>query len=230
MFLIGCIFLFFYKVAFNFSLSDNLYIHGPRDVNKISLTFDDGPSNETMEIIEALKMYNVSATFFVVGKQVEKYPEEFLALTKTNNEIEDHTYDHAKLNMHFNRFVRNEINMNNEALSKFNITPSLMRPPYGFLNCFTNAPIEQANESVVLWDLNSRDYTQASANTIVQNVLKNVQNGSIILFHDSAYGIGNTNTPEALRKLIPILQKKYKIVPVSELLDFKDPKDDGIIY
>jgi peptidoglycan/xylan/chitin deacetylase (PgdA/CDA1 family) len=207
---------------FFFFHSSNTFNHGSRSTNKISITIDDGPAQETLKILEVLKENNVTATFFVVGERIESNPEIFQELARSQNEIASHTYSHSHLNLKFPSEIREEIKKTDESLARYNITTNLLRTPQGLVSVFISREANKLGKKIVLFDTISHDYSNPGTDKIIENVLSKVQNGSIIDFHDYAYWIGDTKqTADALKILIPELKKKYEIVPVSELLGFK---------
>ncbi|MBU1136672.1 MAG: polysaccharide deacetylase family protein [Nanoarchaeota archaeon] len=214
--------LIFVELFYYYRFSDNIYVQGNRNENKIAITFDDGPANETLKIIEILKNEGVPATFFVLGKNIKKNPEIFKKLIKSGNEIGSHSYNHLKLNLKNKKKIGEEISSTDNLLEEFNVSTNLFRPPYGYLSFFLNSELRKSGKKVILFDVKSKDYKNKGTKHIIENVLKNVRNGSIISFHDYAEEIGEVKyTSEALKILIPELKKNYEIVTVSELIGFK---------
>ena len=187
-----------------------------RDDKTVALSFDAAWGNEdTRQLIDILKKYNINATFFVVGQWADKYPESVKALHDTGNEVMSHSDDHA----HFAQLSADEIKSNiaasNEKIKKLTGTePTLFRCPYGEYNDTVISTVSSMGMSAVQWDVDSLDWKGISAGDIADRVLKNVKPGSIILFHNAA-----ENTPEALPGIIEgLLADGYSIVPVSQLL------------
>ncbi len=187
-----------------------------RDDKCVSLTFDAAWGNEdTQTLIDILGKYGVTATFFVVGAWVDKYPESVQALAAAGHEVTTHSDDHA----HFTQLTHDEIIANltagcDKIESVTGARPTLFRCPYGE---YDDAVIETASElglQTIQWDVDSLDWKELSADEIYRRVTSGVQDGSIILFHNAAL-----HTPEALPSVIEyLLQNGYRIVPVSELL------------
>jgi len=187
-----------------------------RDNKAVSLTFDAAWGNEdTQALIDILGKYNVRATFFVVGEWVDKYPESVRALAEAGHEVMNHSDDHA----HFARLSTDEITANisacNEKIAAVTgVAPALFRAPYGEYDDHVIAAVTSMGMYTIQWDVDSLDWKDLSADEIYARVTKNVQPGSICLFHNAAL-----HTPEALASIIEyLIQNGYSIVPVSELI------------
>jgi len=187
-----------------------------RDQKVVSLSFDAAWGNEdTGKLIEILGKYNVKATFFVVGDWVEKYPESVKALCEAGHEVMNHSDDHA----HFSALTVDQITAdipacNEKIAAVTGVTPTLFRPPYGEYDDHVITAVRAMGMEPIQWDVDSLDWKNLSASEITQRVLKRVQPGSIVLFHNAAL-----HTPEALPGIIESLIKDgYSFVPISELI------------
>ncbi len=181
-----------------------------------SLTFDAAWGNEdTQELIDILGKYGVKATFFVVGDWVDKYPESVKALSDAGHEVMNHSDNHA----HFSSLSESEIianvtACNEKVASVTGTTPILFRCPYGEYDDHVVSTLNGMGMYTIQWDVDSLDWKELPASQIQDRVLKGVQPGSIVLFHNAAI-----HTPEALPGIIESLQADgYEIVPVSELI------------
>ncbi|MFQ3543945.1 polysaccharide deacetylase family protein [Halobacillus rhizosphaerae] len=192
----------------------------PTNKKMIALTFDDGPSEiYTPLVLDVLKEYRAKATFFVVGERAENFPEIVQREVKAGHEVANHTYTHPNIRtMNKDSFIK-ELRQTNEIIHQLTgFSPKLFRPPGGAYN---ESIIYTANEegyTVVLWSWHqdTLDWKQPGTSTIVRNVINNVRNGDIILFHD--YGGNRMQTINALKKILPELKKQgYEFVTVSEL-------------
>ena len=179
-----------------------------------TLTSDWG-NEDTQQLIDTLKKYNVNATFFVVGAWVDKYPESVKALSDAGNEVMSHSNDHA----HFSQLTSDQIIANvtagNEKIEKVTgKKPTLFRCPYGEYDNHVITTVKSMGITPIQWNVDSLDWKGIDAETITNRVMKNVVPGSIILFHNAA-----KHTPEALPGIIEqLLAQGYRIVPVSQLL------------
>jgi peptidoglycan/xylan/chitin deacetylase (PgdA/CDA1 family) len=147
----------------------------------IFLTFDDGPIPEaTPWVLEVLRGYNAKATFFCVGDNVRKYPEVFQQILSEGHAVGNHTFNHLKgWKTNTSDYLENV-----ERCAEMVESP-LFRPPYGALKP-SQARLLKSNYRIVMWDVLSGDFDpKISPEQCLQNVLDNIQPGSIVLFHDS---------------------------------------------
>ena len=182
----------------------------------VALTFDDGPSNYTDEILDVLEKYNVTATFFVVGTNLNtKYNNTMARLIKLGNEVGIHGYSHKEFTKIKQSKVVEEIEYTNKLLKGFNIEAKYIRPPYGSINNKLKKIIEYP---IILWNVDTLDWKYKDALKIYNNVIDDISDGSIILLHDHYL-----STVQALELIIPKLQEEgYKIVNITELFSLKN--------
>jgi len=192
----------------------------------IALTFDDGPwPNSTAQVLDVLKKSNVKATFFMVGMQVQKYPQLLKQVVANGHAIGNHTWSHQYDHYNASAAAR-EIDRTAEIVYKTTgVKTSLFRPPAGILN---NGLVSYAHEkkyAVVMWSVDSKDWRsrRTTRQAFIDNVLKEAKPGGIVLLHDG--GGDRSNTVQALPQLISQLKKHgYKFVTVPELLEIADKK------
>ncbi len=173
----------------------------PNTENKIYLTFDDGPTPKITEwVLQELKKYNAKATFFCIGNNIEKHPEIFEKIVSNGHSIGNHTFNH------WNGWkTSTEDYLENVALGEIAISNSkstFFRPPYGKIKASQVKKLRQLGYQIILWDVLSGDFdTQISPEKCLENVLKNVKSGSIIVFHDSVKAFPNLEytLPKALQ-------------------------------
>lgn len=182
----------------------------------VALTFDDGPSNYTDEILDVLEKYNVTATFFVVGTNLNtKYNNTMTRLIKLGNEVGIHGYSHKEFTKIKQSKVVEEIEYTNKLLKGFNIEAKYIRPPYGSINNKLKKIIEYP---IILWNVDTLDWKYKDALKIYNNSIDDIHDGSIILMHDHYL-----SSVKALDLIIPKLQEDgYKIVNITELFSLKD--------
>jgi len=200
-----------------------IYFHGNRNQRKIALTFDDGPSQETEDVLRILKRYNARATFFVLGKKVKNNTEILRKIIQQGSEVGNHSYHHPSLIGKSKEFSKQQIEKTDSELSSLKIKTRLFRPPYGKLNYYSLLIAKKLNKKIILWDVDPKDWRRRGIKTTSGLILKKIKNGSIVDLHDFIEGFGeNTDLPKILNLIIPLLQKRgYKLVTVSELLNLE---------
>jgi peptidoglycan-N-acetylglucosamine deacetylase len=195
-----------------------LLLNGP-DRNAVALTFDDGPDETvTPQILKVLKDKGVTASFFFIGSKVAALPELTRKAFDEGHLILNHSYTHPELTTLSAEDLKAELDKTNDAIRKATgVTPALMRPPYGD----TNTQVEQAwsgdNRKLVLWSLDTLDWSLKDRKPIIRNVTEYVRNGEILLMHTTPE---TEETAAALPQIIDsLLEKGFRIVGLDELLD-----------
>lgn len=187
----------------------------------VALTFDDGPSLATMDILVQLELHKTNATFFLVGQNIEKFPEVMQQLKKSGSEIGNHTDTHPWFwYLATQEKIGKEIIIGEEKINdSIGIRPTLFRAPYGWYPANLLKVLNTLQVTTIGWDVDPEDWRKPEAEVIAQRVLDNVQPGSIILLHDGPYTADRRNTVKAVPLIIEGLwEKGYDIVTVSELL------------
>lgn len=181
----------------------------------VALTFDDGPSRYTKDIIDTLKSNNVNETFFVLGNKIEIYKDIISESIKNGNEIGNHSYNHKWLSKLSTNELLDQINKTQDILKEtVNYTPTCFRPTYGSVN---NKIRKSINLSITLWTIDTKDWKINSVDRIVERAIKDIEDGDIILMHDIFQ-----RSSEALKKIIPKLKEQgYQFVTISELEEVK---------
>lgn len=190
----------------------------------VALTFDDGPYPPyTGAILDILRTYQVPATFFVIGQNVDKYPELVRREVAEGHEVGNHTYHHYDLLKTGRQNIAREIDLASDAIARAaGVRVTLLRPPHGFRDPAVMEAAEARHLAVVEWSVMSRDWTNPGVEAIVMRTLARVHSGSVILLHDGdgvAQRASREQTVEATRLIIQALQQQgYKFVTVSELI------------
>lgn len=193
----------------------------------VALTFDDGPSTLTPRVLDILEKYDATATFFVIGKNVDASTAPTIRrAVEQGCEIGSHTFSHP----HMSKLSKQEQLEQSEqaiaAIEQYAPTPRFFRPPYIDADEVTHSVVPQifiGGYSPSDWDAN------VGKDERIKRMLENVEDGLIYILHDFK---GNDATVEALEVVIPALQKQgYGLVSVGELFAIKDTKaQKGIIY
>ena len=172
---------------------------------KLWLTFDDGPHPDvTPWILTVLNTAQVKATFFLVGSQMEKFPELVNAIKKAGHLIANHSYSHKNGWVTDNNTYFQDI----ERCQKLMPENNLYRPPYGKL-CCTQIQKLKKKYQLILWDILSMDFSKTiTKSRIKNNVLNNVENGSIIVFHNNQKSFNNLK-PVLMETISELKSKGY---------------------
>ncbi|KMK75141.1 polysaccharide deacetylase family protein [Alkalihalobacillus pseudalcaliphilus] len=207
----------------NIDIQPNYFAQGSRNNRFIALTFDDGPDTYyTPLILDILKEKGVHATFFVVGKQVQKHPDILKRIVEEGHGIGNHTFNHPNLTKTWSEQVQLEIEKTQSLIQDtVGRKPSLIRPPYG---AFTKADIGLFNDKGlvnVMWSVDTLDWSGLPAEDILETVLTNAFPGSIVLQHNfQAEEHQLDGSLEALPQMIDELKKRgYTFVTVQTLMD-----------
>lgn len=200
---------------------------GSRNRKAVALTFDDGPTSEyTTRILDVLKDKNVKATFFLVGREVEKNPDIARRIVIEGHEIGNHTYRHFSLIPRTKRGIRLEIDKADKVITRVTgVKPEFFRPPRGLYDSNVLRIVENYGYTMVLWTVSSEDWMPPRAQKMEKRLLKKIKEGSIILFHDGGAILGKVgkNRNETVESLPTIIdnfrEMGYTFVVISELLD-----------
>ena len=173
------------------------------------LTFDDGPTPEITEwTLNELKKYNAKATFFCIGKNIGEHPEIFQKIMEENHAVGNHTNNHlngwkTKTSIYLENIEESEkyftqyLKLKTENLKLF-------RSPYGRLSFSQSKSIRKKGYKIIMWDVLSADFDPKISNEkCLENVIRNIQNGSVILFHDSV------KASEKLKFVLPKVLEYY---------------------
>jgi peptidoglycan/xylan/chitin deacetylase (PgdA/CDA1 family) len=199
---------------------------GTKRKPEVALTFDDGPSEYTDEILEELRKHDAPATFFVLGDAAERRPEVVRQALDDGHAIGAHSYDHPQLGQMTRDMQIPEIEAVNEILAGNDLPETrLFRPPYGSFNADTVSLLGERSELMVLWSVDSGDYENPGWQVIADRVVEAAEPGSVILLHDG--GGDRAQTLVALPLILEGLRKAgLKPVTVPQLLADNPPDRD----
>ena len=178
----------------------------PLPAKYVVLTFDDGPDAEyTSKVLDILAQYGAKATFFEVGQNVRKHPELTKRIHESGHSVQNHTWTHADLRKLGAAAFRQQVMSTDLAIrAQIGSTPACLRPPYGGVNPTVRQRAKALGKDLVVWTVDSRDWTKPGTTAIVQRVLKNVHSGSVILMHDG--GGNRAQTVAALPTILKTLK------------------------
>ena len=191
----------------------------------VALTFDDGPGDRTVELLEHLRQYGARATFFMLGQKAVSHADAVKLMKEIGCELGNHSYDHANLAKLDANGVKKQIEDTNLKIKEIiGEGATVMRPPYGAISSTLK---ENAGLPLILWNIDTLDWKTRNAKATVDMVMNNVKDGDIILMHDI-----HTETVDAAIELIPkLLEEGYQLVTVSELAAYKNvPLENGQKY
>ena len=188
---------------------------------EVALTFDDGPSPYTRDVLRILSRMHVHATFFVVGRQVATYKRLVAEEARAGNDVGDHTMSHPPLAQLSAPAQSEQIGGDARLIKAAGApAPRLMRPPYGSFNTTTLQVLRAQRMLMALWSVDTKDYARPGTDRIVYSAVSGAQPGAIILMHDG--GGERSETVAALPRIIKRLrQRHFKLVTLSQLV-----KDD----
>lgn len=182
----------------------------------IHLTFDDGPHPlATPKALEILKTGGIKATFFLIGKNVQQYPEIVRQILEEGHSVGNHTYDHPSMFFRSKNFQWEEIRRTRDCIQKITgKKPELFRPPYGYFDFTTLKAAKSSGHQVVMWTIDSLDFKNLPAENIAQNIAAKAKAGSILLFHD------NHLTAPRITSVLPmvidgLIKRSFQFEPLS---------------
>ncbi len=177
--------------------------------NSVYLTFDDGPIPEVSQwVLDLLKQEDIKATFFCIGENIQKHPEIFNRIVTENHAVGNHTFNHLNGWKTSTKDYLVNFELCERTIQKSKIkNQKIFRPPYGKISPSQSKAIRKKGYKIIMWDIISYDFDiKTSSEKCMQNVLENVESGSIIVFHDSLKA--KTNLKYTLPKVIKNLKEK----------------------
>lgn len=155
--------------------------------DKICLTFDDGPHENTEAILDILNKHEIKAIFFCIGTQIEKFPQITERIVREGHILANHTYSHSNtISLQSALRFKEEISKTNEILSKYTGKEiHYFRPPYGVTNPSIAKALKGYPEKIIGWNVRSFDTVAVNKSKFLEKILQETQAGSIVLFHDT---------------------------------------------
>jgi peptidoglycan/xylan/chitin deacetylase (PgdA/CDA1 family) len=180
---------------------------------QVALTFDDGPTPFTNDVLDILKSYQVKATFFCIGSQIELCPEIFQRIVAEGHAVGNHTYSHHRdMGFKSTKQLIVEIEQTNALIEKHSgRRSSLFRPPFGVTNPKFRSALEKTKMLTIGWTIRSLDTVIDDESKILKRIEKSLAPGSIILLHDTS-----DRTVQVLARLLKNLAElKYECVLIE---------------
>ncbi len=187
-----------------------------KDKKLIALTFDDGPSSNTIKLLDGLKKTNSKVTFFLLGTKVYQYRDVIKRMYSESHQLGNHTYHHLNLRYLSKEKALEEINYTNNAI--YTVTghfPTVFRPPYGIISDEVKKEISQ---KVILWNVDFRDWRYKSSKRVFNQIVKNAKDGNIIVLHDTY----KTTVDGVLLAVDKLVKEGYRFVTIDELISIRE--------
>lgn len=184
----------------------------------VALTFDDGPADNTNQILSLLEEYNAKATFFLIGAEIEKFPEEARKIAEEGHQIGNHTYSHKRMIFKTPAYYKDEIEKTDQLIQNAGYKGEIdVRPPNGKKLIGLPYYLNKHKRETITWNLEP-DTFYTTVSDKVKYVTENIEPGSIILLHPMY-----DKTGKALQTIEGILQELskegYTFITVNELQD-----------
>ncbi len=194
----------------------------------VALTFDDGPSEFTYQILDALETYGGRATFCMVGTRLGEFSNVVKAVVAQQSEIASHTWNHKKLTELSAASAKKQISQVNDRVMEIaGYRVTVLRPPYGTTNTRVRNVCKELGMTIAFWTVDTEDWITRDADKTYNRILQGAGPGVIILCHD----IYESTAEAAVRAIPELIQNGYQLVTMSELLSFhKDGPVPGTVY
>ncbi len=189
---------------------------------KVALTFDDGPDTQTTpKILEVLHDYDIPATFFVMGENVEKHRDICRQIVSSGHQIANHSFTHLRPTDVSVKTLIDDFEQCNILLKELiNKDIEYIRPPYGLVTPNQLLVLREKNLKIIGWSVDSMDWHTSDKNDIIECVLDGIHPGAIVLMHSAGGSDNRKPTLHALPTIIESLKEQgYTFVTVEELLD-----------
>ncbi len=183
---------------------------------KVAFTFDDGPSGRfTMQLLEGLEEREAKATFFLCGYRMEVYPELPAQILEAGHEVGLHGYSHNSMTHMSREELETELDKTQEFL--YELTGkrvNLLRSPGGEDSQLLQQVAREKGLSLIHWSVDPRDWATKDSNQVVESLLKEIEDGDIVLMHD----MSQSSVDAALEVMDRLGKEGYEFVTVSQLL------------
>ena len=204
-----------------------LPVRGADGDKYVALTFDDGPSGRfTQQLLDGLRERKVKATFLLCGYRMAEFPEITQRIFSEGHEIGYHGYSHKNMQEMSRRGIAQEL-MDSQNLLPEDCEPTFLRPPGGCCSDGVRQVAEVRLLSILGWSVDPRDWATTDTISIERAVMKNIQDGDIILLHDMS-----ASSVMAALDIIDSLQKEdFHFVTVSQLAKIRGVRmKPGVTY
>ncbi len=211
-----CAGIFSLMNARDFQMAGRIVAGADTDAKKIALTFDDGPSEYTDEILAMLDELNVKCTFFLTGEAIESNMEAAKKIAAAGHQIGNHSYSHKRMVFRSEQWIANEIDRTNALIREAGYEGTIcFRPPYGKKLLLLPLALAQRDMTTVTWNIEITDCD--TADEVTHEVTQKAQPGGIILLHImySSRELEREAVPGIVRSL---REQGYELVTINQLL------------
>ena len=204
-----------------------LPVRASEGIRYVALTFDDGPSGRfTTQLLDGLMERKVKATFLLCGYRMEEFPELTQRIFSEGHEIGYHDYSHKNMQEMSRRAIAQEL-MDSQNLLPEDCEPLFLRPPGGCCSDGVRQVAEVRLLSILGWSVDPRDWATTDTISIERAVMKNIQDGDIILLHD----MSASSVMAALDIIDSLQEEGFRFVTVSQLAKIRGVKmKPGVTY
>ncbi|MGD1048218.1 MAG: polysaccharide deacetylase family protein [Candidatus Krumholzibacteriaceae bacterium] len=206
------------------SVFGRVFWRGPAGLRAVSLTFDDGPNEPyTSRVLDILRRFDVRATFFLIGENVEAFPDAARRAAAEGHELGNHGWNHDVLPLKTPARIRDQIARTSDAIGNITGTrPVLFRASHGWRNPWVNRVAKEAGCEPVAWTLGVWDTDRPGAGEIVRRAMRGLAGGCVVLLHDgrgTERGTDSSQLVEALPGIIEGgLKAGYRFLTLSEMI------------
>lgn len=191
----------------------------------VALTFDDGPGRFTDKLLDCLEENNAKATFFMLGENVERFPDVVKRMHDSGMELGNHSYDHTILTSTTKDGVLQQMKKTNDAIEDACGVPAdVMRPPGGSYN---ESVANLVGLPIITWSIDTRDWATRNADNTYKVIMNDVEDGSIVLMHD----IHESSIEASLRLIPDLIEKGFRLVTIRQMAEQKGiTLENGVDY
>ena len=223
---LGAACVFWQSVSPGGRLWGRIYRHGDRSTNRYALTFDDGPTEGATErVLDALGDAGVKATFFVIGRNVERWPDLVARMHREGHLVGNHSYDHWRYGAcRHRRYWGGQIQRTDTAITAvIGKRPAMFRPPLGVKTLYINSAAMRTGHAVITWTQRARDGVRSTTpETILSRIVPPTVGGDVLLLHDGTEPGRTRDASATVACIAPLVRqlrdKGLEPAPLDELL------------
>lgn len=202
--------------ARSYQLFGNITNSIETDEKVVALTFDDGPTKNVEQVLHLLEQYNAKATFFLIGQDIEKFPEETKAIIEADHQVGNHTFSHARMIFKSPTFIKEEIDKTDGLIHEAGYKGEIdFRPPNGKKLVFLPYYLKQQEKETITWNIEPDTFFTTPEEKI-DYVLEEIHPGSIILLHPMYDQSGDEL--QVIEEILKALTKEgYRFITIDDL-------------